>query len=206
MDLTIGIETRDEYHSLEVAKGAMTMDSRCPSGETRRNSTYHRRYFFWQTCYRCICTGCVCYWCYSHCDQLCHSSMCSYGSAGTGSSSGRESRCMDWGFFILYHAYQGISECHGSRYSLYLPYRYGCGDAVKTVTRVNYDLMIELGEHFKKILGEADKGSGKEQKRYRSHCISSWKKDPPFWSACHTEGISDHAGGTDQLVSYRRNN
>ena len=27
---------------------------------------------------------------------------------------------------------------------------------VKTVTRVNYDLMIELGEHFKKILGEAE--------------------------------------------------
>ena len=56
---------------------------------------------------------------------------------------------------------------------------------VNTVTKVNYDLMIELGEHFKEILGKANKIEVKSKNGTDSH----------------TERVSDYVGWTDKLVS-----
>ena len=98
MDLTIGIETRDEYLSLEVAKGAMTMVRDvllAKPGETvliTGDTSSDKRVIdaFAQAAYA------IDMICGSSCHQYAsHVIMCSYGSAGTGSGSGRESRCMD---------------------------------------------------------------------------------------------------------------
>ena len=112
MDLTIGIETRDEYLSLEVAKGAMTMVRDvllAKPGETvliTGDTSSDKRVIdaFAQAAYAIDAIPIV----------------INYATAPCA--------VMDPPAPVA-AAVEKADVWHGSRYSLYLPYRYGCGDA-----------------------------------------------------------------------------
>ena len=157
MDLTIGIETRDEYLSLEVAKGAMTMVRDvllAKPGETvliTGDTSSDKRVIdaFAQAAYAIDAIPIVINYATAPCAVM-------DPPAPVAAAVEKADVWIEVSLSYIMHtkAFQNAMAA-GTRYICLTGMDVEM--LVKTVTRVNYDLMIELGEHFKKILGEADK-------------------------------------------------
>lgn len=157
MDLTIGIETRDEYLSLEVAKGAMTMVRDvllAKPGETvliTGDTSSDRRVIeaFAAAAYAIDAVPVVINYATAPCSLM----------EPPAPVAGAVERADIWIELSLSY----IMHTKAFQASIANGVRYICLTGmdvemlVNTVTRVNYDLMIELGEHFKSILGKANK-------------------------------------------------
>jgi len=157
MDFSIGIEPRDEYLSLEVAKGAMTMvrdvlltkpgETVLISGDTSSDQRVMNA--FAAAAYAIDAIPVVLNYATAPCAVM----------EPPAPVAGAVEKADVWIELSLSY----IMHTKAFQASIAAGVRYICLTGmdvemlVKTVTRVNYDLMIELGEHFKKILGAADK-------------------------------------------------
>lgn len=156
MELNSGIETRDEYLSLEAAKGAMTMVRDvllAKPGETvlitcDTSSDQRVAQAFANAAYAIGAVPVLLNYATAPCAVM----------EPPAPVAGAAERADVW----IELAFSYIMHTQAFQASIAAGVRYICLTGmdvemlVKTVTRVDYDLMIELGEHFKKILGEAD--------------------------------------------------
>lgn len=157
MDLSIGIETRDEYLSLEVAKGAMTMVRDvllAKPGETvliTGDTSSDKRVIdaFAAAAYAIDAIPVILTYATAPCAVM--DPPLPVEAAVEKADVWIE---VSLSYIMHTRAFQKAMTA-GTRYICLTGMDVEM--LVKTVTRVNYDLMIELGEHFKKILGEADK-------------------------------------------------
>lgn len=157
MGFSIGIETRDEYLSLEVAKGAMTMVRDVllvKPGETvviTADTSSDKRVMdaFAKAAYSIDAIPVVLTYATAPCAVM----------EPPAPVAGAVERADVWIELSLSY----IMHTQAFQKAIAAGVRYICLTGmdvemlVNTVTRVNYDLMIALGEHFKELLGKANK-------------------------------------------------
>lgn len=157
MDLAIGIETRDEYLDLEVAKGAMTMVRDVllvKPGETvliTADTSSDKRVAdaFAKAAYAIDAMPVIINYPTAPCAVM----------DPPAPIAGAVERADVWIELSLSY----IMHTKAFQNAIAAGVRYICLTGmdvemlVNTVTKVNYNLMIELGEHFKEILGKANK-------------------------------------------------